>query len=224
MFKVFCSALYYELLLFFRDSKTLFYSLGFFMISTFLFPIALSPHPDLLQKFAPGILWVAALLASLLVLEHWLGPDLEDQALEQLLLSSLPLPWLLVAKIAAFWMAATLPLILATPLLGVLLHLSGFEIGLVMLSLLAGTPALICLGATCKVLTLSLRQQGSLLGLLVLPLTLPILMMGMNTLMESRLGLPIWGGLAFLSGVSLLCLCLLPIAMGAVLRWGMEGS
>lgn len=222
MLKIFSTILYFELLLFFRDKKTIFYSLGFFIISTLLFPVALSPRPDLLQKFAPGILWVAALLACLLTLEHWLASDLEDQALEQLLLSSFPLPWLLAAKIAAFWLAAILPLLVATPVLGLLLHLPPFEIMLLLLSLMTGTPALITLGATCKVLTLNLQQQGSLLGLLVLPLTLPLLIMGINTLLESRLALPIWGNLAFLCGVSLLCLCLLPSAMAYILKWGME--
>lgn len=223
MFKIFCSILYYELLLFFRDKNAVFFSLGFFMIVALLFPIALSPHPDLLKKFAPGILWVAALLSSLLALENWLSSDLEDQALEQLLLCGLPLSWLIGAKLAAFWLAAVLPLLLATPLLGLTLHLSGVELGIFLLSLLAGTPALIALGAACKALTLSLQQQGTLLGLLVLPLTLPILIMGINTLLESELALPVGGNLAFLGGLSLLCFCLLPAAIAYVLRWGMEG-
>jgi len=221
MFNIFFAILYYELLIFLRDKQTLFYALGFFILVTFLFPIALSPHPDLLQKFAPGILWVAALLASLLTLENWLDSDLDEQALEQLLLSSHPLPWLIAAKMLAFWLAAILPLILVTPLLGLMLHLSWLEMGVLMLSLLAGTPALIALGATCKTLILRL-QQGALLGLLVLPLVLPILILGINTLIASRLAFPLWGNLAFLSGLSLLSLCLLPYAMASILKWGIE--
>lgn len=223
MGKIFFSILYYELLLFFRDKKTIFHSLGFFIIVTILFPIALSPHPDLLKKFAPGILWVAALLACLLALETWLRSDLEDQALEQLLLSTFPLSWLIAAKMTAFWLAVSLPLILATPVLGLLLHLSWPDIFILLLSLLAGTPALIAVGAACKSLTLSLQQQGSLLGLLVLPLTLPILIMGVNTLIQDSLALSVWGNLAFLGGVSLLCFCFLPTAIAYTLKWGMEG-
>jgi heme exporter protein B len=223
MGKIFFSLLSYELLLFFRDRKTIFHSLGFFIIITVLFPIALSPHPDLLRKFAPGILWVSALLACLLTLETWLRSDLDDQALEQLLLSAFPLSWLIAAKLLAFWLVVGVPLILITPFLGLLLHLSWPEIFILLLSLLAGTPAIIAVGATCKSLTLSLAQQGSLLGLLVLPLTLPILIMGINALIQSSLALSAWGNLAFLSGISLLCFCFLPIAIAYILRWGMEG-
>lgn len=223
MFKIFFSTLYYELLLCMRDKKAAFYSLGFFMIVALLFPIALSPQPDLLKKFAPGILWVSALLACLLALENWLSSDLEDQALEQVLLCGFPLPWLIAAKLTAFWLVAVLPLLLATPVLALVLHLSWAELGVLLLSLLAGTPALIAIGAACKALTLSLQQQGALLGLLVLPLTLPILIMGINTQLESALALPIAGNLAFLGGLSLLCFCLLPTAIAYTLRWGMEG-
>lgn len=222
MFKLFFSVLYYEWLLFFRDKKTLIYSLGFYLIVALLFPIALSPYPDLLKKCAPGIVWIAALLSSLLALENWLGSDLEENALEQSLLCSFPLSWLIAAKLLAFWLAAALPLLIATPLLAFTLQLSLTELGILLLSLLAGTPALVALGAACKALTLSLRQQGSLLGLLVLPLTLPILILGVNTLIASSLSLPISGSLAFLSAISLLCFCLLPKAIAVVLRWGME--
>ncbi len=221
MFKIFFALLYYELLLFFRNKQVILYALGFFILVAFLFPIALSPHPDLLQQFAPGILWVAALLAALLTLNHWLDSELEYEALEQLLLSSLPLPWLITAKLFAFWLAAILPLLLATPLLGLMLHLSWQDLGVLLLSLLAGTPALITIGATCKTLILRL-QQGALLGLLVLPLTLPILILGVNTLIENRLAFPYWANLAFLSGISLFSLSLLPFAIACLLKWGRE--
>lgn len=222
MIKLFFSILHFEWLLFYRDKKILFYSFGFYLIVALLFPIALSPYPDLLKKCAPGVVWVAALLASLLALENWLSSDLEEEALEQTLLCSFPLSWLIVAKLTAFWLAAVLPLLTATPLLAFTFQLSLTELGVLLLSLLAGTPALVAMGATCKALTLSLRQQGSLLGLIVLPLTLPILILGVNTLIESSLMLPIAGSLAFLSGVSLLCFCVLPKTIAAVLRWGME--
>jgi heme exporter protein B len=222
MIKVFFTLLYYELLLFYRDKKIVLHSLGFFLLVAILFPIALSPHPDLLKKFAPGILWVATLLACLLALENWLRTDLDDNAIEQLVLSPFPLPWLITAKIIAFWLAVTLPLLVMTPLMGVLLHLTSAEIMVLCLSLLTGTPALITVGSTCKSLTLSLPQQGVLLGLLVLPLTLPILIMGVNVLLQAQLELPVAGNLAFLAGISLVCLASLPWAMACAIRWGME--
>lgn len=222
MFKIFASTVYYELLLFFRDRKAVFHALGFFILVSILFPLALAPQPELLKKFAPGILWVAALLACLLALEGWLHSDLEDQALEQLLLSAHPLAWLVTAKMIAFWLAMALPLLLMTPVMGLLLHLSSWEICLLELSLLSGTPAIMSIGATCKSLVLSLQQQGALLGLLVLPLTLPILIMGINTLLQYQLSLSVATNLAFLSGISLLCWCFLPLAIAATLRWGVE--
>ncbi len=220
MFKIFLSTLYYELLLFGRERHVILHSLGFFIIVTVLFPIALTPYPELLQKSAPAILWVAATVACLLALENWLKSDVADQAIEQLLLSVHPLPWLVFAKLIAFWLVVILPLLLITPLLGLLLQLSSVDIVILSLSLLTGTPAIIAIGATCKALTLSLQEQGVLLGLLVLPLTLPILIMGVNTLLQSRVALSVTSNLAFLSGVSLLCLCFLPLAIGSALRWG----
>ncbi len=222
MIKVFFSTLYFELLLLLRDRKVIFHSVGFFLIVALLFPIALSPHPDLLKKFAAGILWIAALLACLLSLENWLRADLEEQAVEQLLLSSFPLAWLLTAKIIAFWLIVTLPLVLITPILGLLLHLSWTEISLLSISLLVGTPALIAVGATCKSLTLNLQQQGALLGLLVLPLTLPILIMGINVIIQTQLSLSVLGNLAFLSGISLISIAILPWAMAFALRFSIE--
>lgn len=222
MTKIFTATMYYELLLFFRDRKSILHSVGFFIIVTILFPIALAPHPDLLKKFAPGILWAAALLACLLALESWLRHDLENHALEQLLLSPCPLAWLMTSKIIAFWLVITLPLLLITPLLGLLLHLSGQEITIIELSFLTGTPAVIAIGATCKTLVCSLPQQGALLGLLMLPLTVPILIIGINTLIQFNLNLPVISNLAFLSGVSLLCLCCLPTAIATILRWSIE--
>lgn len=222
MFNVFFTILYYELLLFYRDKRIVLHSLGFFLIVTILFPIALSPHPDLLRKFAPGILWVAVLLACLLALENWLRSDLDENAIEQLVLSSFPLPWLLTAKIIAFWLAVTLPLLTIAPLMGVLLHLNSIEIIVFCLSFLIGTPAIITIGSTCKSLILNLPQQGVLLGLLVLPLTLPILIIGVNVLLQVQFALTVANNLAFLAGTSLVCLTSLPWAMACAIRWGME--
>lgn len=223
MNKIFLSTLYYELLLFYRDKKIVLHSLGFFLIATLLFPIALSSYPGLLKKFSAGILWIAALLACLLALENWLRTDLDEQALEQLVLSVFPLPWIITAKIIAFWLAVVLPLIVVTPLLGILLHLSSTEIVVLCCSFLAGTPTLITIGGACKSLMFTLPQQGALLGLLVLPLTLPVLITGTNALLQAQIALPVAGNLAFLAGISLLCLAGLPWAMAWVIRWGMEG-
>lgn len=222
MFKIFTAILYYELLQFSRDKSTVFHVLGFFIIVTLLFPIALAPFPELIKKFAAAILWVAALLACLLALENWLRADIENHAIEQLLLSPHSLAWLITAKIFAFWLVVALPLFLATPLLGGLLHLSIDEIGLVELSFLTGTPAIILLGAICKTLILSLPQQGALLGLLVLPLVLPVLIIGTSTLMQFQVQVSIIANITFLSGLSLLCFCCIPVAIATILRWSGE--
>lgn len=222
MLKIFQQTLYYELLFFCRERAAIFHPLGFFLLVVFIFTVALSPQPNLLNKLTPGILWVATLLACLLALENFLRSDLNDQALEQLILSPHPLAWLISAKLSAFWLATVIPLLLSLPLLGLLLPLSGQEVFMLSLSLLLGTPGLILIGATCKTLALSLQQQGVLLGLLVLPLSMPILFMGVSTLPQLSLGIAVSGNLAFLAGVSLFCLCTLPWAMAAALRWGME--
>jgi len=213
---------YTELLLLFRRSQEWLYPVGFFVIVVSLFPLAFTPDPVFLQKYVPGCIWIAAMLASLLSIGNSFASDIEDGHLEQLFLHQTPLSLILLAKLSAIWMATQLPLILLTPLLGVLFHLSLQTIIALALSLLFGTPLLTLIGSLCTALTLGLRQQGMLLGLLILPLLSPVLIFGVAIVQQSQAALPIVGPLAFLAGFSLLLISLLPWVIAATLRVGLD--
>ncbi len=208
-----------ELLLIQRDKKIIFHSLGFFLVIIFGLHLSFSSQPNLLHNLTPGIVWVSIFLASLLGLENFLRLDLEDAALDQLLLSPFSLTGLLTLKICVFWLATVLPLICLLPVLLPILHLSWPEMLTLLSSLLLATPAFICIGATCKTLTLHLPQQGALLGLLLLPLCVPILLIGIDTFSQLNLHNGIMGNLAFLAGISLICFCTLPFAISHLLHW-----
>ncbi len=178
----------------------------FFALVTLLFPLALGPESQQLRTLAPGLLWVAALLAVLLSLDGLFRTDLEDGSLEQWLLSGYPLPLLVLARVLAHWLFSGLPLVLLAPLLGLLL------------ALLAGSLVLGLLGAVGAALTVGLRRGGLLLSLLVLPLYIPVLILGTGSLQAALLGLPVMGQLAWLGCLAVLALMLAPLAIAAGLR------
>src|SRR3990167_7735937 len=148
---------FYELRIYFRHSFAWLYPLGFFVIVLSLFPLALTPDPRLLQALAPGAVWIAALLASLLSLEHIFLSEIEENHLEQLVLSRYPLAWLLIAKAAAHWLASQLPLILLVPVMGALFHFTINTLLVLMISLILGTPILTLIGMLGVALTRELR-------------------------------------------------------------------
>lgn len=211
-----------ELVLLFRRSQEWLYPLIFFMIVMSLFPIAFTPDPVFLQKFIPGGIWIAALLASLLSIENIFFTELEEGNVEQLFLSRIPLALLIFVKLSAQWIVTELPLILLTPLLGVLFHLSPSSIFSLSISLLLGTPILTLIGSLGVALTLGLRQQGVILGLLVLPLVIPVLIFGVNMVQQTEAGLSILGPLAFLGGLFVMAITLLPWVIAAALRIGLD--
>lgn len=211
-----------ELTLHWRSMQEWLYPLAFFVIVISLFPLALTPDPALLQKLVPGCIWMAALLSSLLSVENIFLNELEDGHLEQMLLSQTPLSVLLLGKLAAQWLVTQLPLVLITPLLGVVFHLDHNAILALCLGLLAGTPVLTLIGSFGVALTLGLRQQGALLGLLILPLVIPVLIFGVAIVQQSQAGLSFYAPLAFLSGLSLLAMTLVPCAIAGVLRVGVD--
>lgn len=213
---------YTELVLLLRRSQEWLYSVGFFVIVISLFPLAFTPDPAFLQKYVPGCIWIAALLASLLAVENVFYTDLEDGNLEQLVLSQTPLTMIVIAKMCAQWIVTELPLILLTPILGVMFHLSASTIAALCASLLIGTPILTLIGSLGVALTLGLRQQGMLLGLLMLPLVTPVLIFGVNIVQQEQAGFSIAAPLAFLSGLSILAITALPYAIAATLRVGMD--
>ncbi|TAK73126.1 MAG: heme exporter protein CcmB [Gammaproteobacteria bacterium] len=222
MLKTLWWVFYLELILLLRRSQEWLYPLGFFVVVISLFPLALTPDPVWLQKLMPGGVWIAALLASLLSIEHVFFMDLEDGNIEQLLLNPIPLSLIMLMKLTAQWMVTELPLVIVTPVVGCLFHLSASAIGVLCLSLLFGTPVLTLMGSLGVALTLGLRQQGVLLGLLMLPLVTPVLIFGVNIVQQSQAGFSIAGPLAFLAGLSVLAVTLLPWAVAATLRVSLE--
>ena len=190
----------------------------FFILVTSLFPLGVGANPNLLQAIGPGVIWVAALLAALLSLDNIFRSDFEDGTLEQFLLSSHPVSILVLAKVTAHWLVTGLPLLLVSPLLGVLLGLTGDGIRILVLTLLLGTPVLSLLGAVGVALTVGLRKGGMILSLLVLPLYVPLLIFAASAVDTAAAGLPVSAHLLFISALLVLALSLSPPATAAALR------
>ena len=202
----------------FRHRAQLALPLLFFVLVVSLFPLAVSPELSVLRTMAPGIIWVAALLATLLSLDNMFRSDFDDGTLEQLLLSPHPTSALVLAKILAHWLVTGLPLLLVAPLLGLLTGLPGPAMGVLSASLALGTPVLSLVGAIGVALTIGLKRGGALLSLLVLPLYVPVLIFGANAVDAAQTGVDVTGQLYLLGALLLLSLCLAPIASGAALR------
>ncbi len=193
----------------------------FFLIVVTLMPFALGPDLVLLKRIGPAILWLGALLASLLALDRLFAADHEDGSLDLLLMGSAPLELAVLAKALAHWITTGLPLVIATPLLGLFLNLEPEAIAAVALTLLAGTPALTCIGLIGAALSVALRRGGLLLPVLVLPLTVPVLIFGVaasNAAITASFGAPFM----ILCALTLGSLVLGPLAAAAALRQGLE--
>ena len=190
----------------------------FFVLVTSLFPLGIGANPALLQAVAPGVIWVAALLAALLSIENVFRSDFEDGSLEQYLLSSHPVSVLVLAKITAHWLITGLPLLLISPLLGILLGLPVDAIKILFITLLLGTPVLSLIGAVGVALTVGLRKGGMILSLLVLPLYIPVLIFASSAVDTAAAGLPVTAHLSLIAALLLLALSLSPFATAAALR------
>lgn len=198
MWRVFCL----ELRVAFRHGADIAGPLWFFLMVITLFPLSVGPQPQLLARIAPGIIQVAALLASLLALERLFRDDLQDGSLEQLMLLPVPLPAVVLAKVLAHWAVTGLPLIMLSPLVALLL----------------GTPALGFLAAPGVGLTAGLRRGGVLLGILVLPLSVPVLIFAAAAMDAASMHLPADGYLAVLGALLAGSATLSPFATAAALR------
>nr|WP_221188697.1 heme exporter protein CcmB [Limimaricola variabilis] len=192
--------------------------LAFFLIVVVLVPFGVGPEAAILARIAPGILWVAALLAALLSLDRIFALDHEDGSLPLLATAPLPMEMLALAKALAHWITTGLPLVVAAPVLGVLLHLPGQAMPWLLLSLAIGTPALSLIGTFGAALTVGLRRGGLLLSLIVLPLYVPVLIFGAEAARRGAEGLPATTPLLLLAGIGLGCVALLPFATAAALR------
>ena len=190
----------------------------FFVIVITLFPLGIGPEAQTLSRIAPGIIWVAALLSTLLSLDRLFKSDHDDGSLEQMLLSPQPVFILVLAKVFAHWLITGLPLILIAPLLAVLLHLNEQSYGALMLTLLLGTPVLSLLGAIGVALTVGIKKGGVLLSLLVLPLYIPVLIFATSAIDTAALGLSYSGQLAIIAALFFGSLTLAPFAVGAALK------
>jgi heme exporter protein B len=221
-FAAFRGVLRRDLLLSVRQRSEALNPILFFVLVVSLFPLGIGPGPAMLREIAPGIIWIAALLATLLSMERLFRSDFEDGALEHLLLSPHALPLLVLAKILAHWLVTGLPLILVSPLLGVIMHLPGDTLGVLALTLLLGTPILSLIGAIGVGLTVGLRRGGVLLTLLILPLYVPVLIFGSSAITAAASGLPASGQLALLGAMLALSLTLSPFATAAGLRISVE--
>lgn len=207
-----------DLTLAYRHRAELANPLLFFVIVISLFPLGISPEAKLLQVIAPGVIWVAALLAAMLSLDNLFRSDFEDGSLEQLALTAHSLPLLVLAKVLAHWLVTGLPLLLLAPFLGILLFLPPSAMVTLILTLALGTPILSLIGAIGVALTVGLRRGGVLLSLLVLPLYIPVLIFAANAVNVAADGLPVTGQLYFLGALLSLSLTLSPFATAAALR------
>lgn len=211
-----------DLKLAYRHRNELFNPLFFFVLVVMLFPLGTSPDKTLLITMAPGVIWVAALLASMLSLDTLFRADYEDGTLEQILISPHPLSVLVLAKIISHWLVTGFPMILMAPLLAGFMYLPEEGIGVLMLTLAIGTPVLSLIGAIGMGLTVGLRRGGMLLSLLVLPLYIPVLIFSANAVDAHLADMAIRGQIYFLSAVLVLALTLAPVATAAALRISLE--
>ena len=207
-----------DLLLAARGHTELALPLLFYVLVVTLVPLAVSPDAATLANLAPGIIWVGALLATLLSLDRLFRSDFDDGTLDLLLLSPTPLPLLVVAKVLAHWLATGLPLLLVSPLLALFMSLPDRALVTLAATLALGTPVLSFIGAVGVALTVSVRRGGALLALLVLPLYVPVLIFGANAVAAAADGLPVTGQLYMLGAFLALSLSLAPLAAAGALR------
>jgi heme exporter protein B len=222
MLKTLRIVVYRDLLLALRRPADIANSLLFFVIVVSLFPFGVGPEASLLRAIAPGVLWVAALLASMLALSRMFAADFADGTLEQMLLAPAPISAVVSGKIFAHWVAAGLPLVLMSPVLALQYDLRQDTQVVLALSLLAGTPVLSLIGAVGGALTLGLRGGGVLLSLLVLPLYIPVLIIGAGAADAASAGLDSSGHFKLLAALLIAAAVSAPWAAGAALRAAVE--
>lgn len=211
-----------DLLLAMRRKSEVLTALFFFIIVVSLFPLGIGPETALLRKIAPGILWVAALLATMLGLARLFAPDHADGTLEQMVLAPAPLGLLVTGKIIAHWITTGLPLVLLAPVLGIQFDLDAGALWILVVALLLGTPLLSLIGAIGAALTLGVRGGGVLLSVLVLPLYVPALIFGAGAVEAHISGLGAGGHLSLLAALLALAVFFAPWATTAALRIALE--
>ena len=222
MMAAFQAVLQRDVLLAMRRKTEVLTAVFFFVVVAALFPLGIGPEAKLLRVIAPGILWVGALLSSMLALQRLFEADYRDGSLEQMLLSPTPLPLLMAAKLLAHWLLSGVPLVLLAPILGLQFDLDAESLGTLVLALLVGTPILSLVGGIGAALTLGVRGGGVLLSLLVLPLFVPVLVFGAGAVEAQVSGLGAQAHLSILMAMLLPAAFLSPFACAAAVRIAVE--
>ena len=205
-----------------RNTSSVAQPLMFFIIIALLFPFSLPADSGLLNRIGGGVIWVSAVLATLLSLENLFKADYQDGTLEQIIINKRSLSVAVMAKSLAQWFASGLLLCLLSPLLGISFNIPGEQIWVLFVSLLLGTPSLNLIGAIGAALTVTLQRGGVLIAVIILPLYVPILIFGAGSLTHASLGLPYASELYALAAIFTLCLSLAPIAIASALRLTIE--
>lgn len=214
----FLATLKRDLLIALKRRNDLLNPIMFFLIVVTLFPLGISPDPEQLSQVAAGVVWVSALLASMLSLDNLFRADYEDGSLEQLLLSPQPLYFLVLAKNIAHWLVSGLPVVILSPVMAYMLYLPGEAYGTLVLSLLIGTPVLSLFGSIGVALTVGLGSRGLILAVIVLPLSMPVLIIGAKAVTDVMFGLPVGMHLSLLGAMLALALSIGPLASAAALK------
>ena len=205
-----------------RHGLDSFMVVAFFVLVVTLFPLAVGPEQAILGRIGSGMIWVAALLSSMLSMDRLFQQDYEDGSLDLLVLSPSALELLVLAKTLAHWTSTGLPLIIVSPLLGILMNVSSAGYGTMIFSLALGTPILSLVGAIGAALSLGARRSGVLISLLILPLLIPVLVFGVSAVEAALTDLPTRSELMILGAMLLVALALVPYAAAAALRQALE--
>ena len=207
-----------DLLIAYKRKNDLFNPFMFFVLVATLFPIGISPEPEALGEISAGVLWISALLASLLAMDNLFRADFEDGSLELLMLSPHPLYFLVLAKNIAHWLVSGLPIVLVSPLIAYMLNFPEGAYSTLVLTLLLGTPVLSLLGSIGVALTVGLGSRGLILAVITLPMSVPVLIAGSLTVSQTLEGASLSGYLAIMGAMLVAALTLAPLASAAALR------
>ena len=216
--EAFIATLKRDLLVAFKRKNDIVNPFMFFIIVCSLFPIGISPDPERLGEIAAGVLWISALLASLLAMDSLFRNDFEDGSLEQLLISPHPLYFLVLAKNIAHWLISGLPVVIISPVVAYMLRLPGDSYGTLFATLLIGTPVLSLVGSIGVALTVGLGSRGLILAVITLPMSVPVLIAGTLTIQETMNGASLVGYMAILGAMFIGSLTLAPLASATALR------
>ncbi|MFL2873398.1 MAG: heme exporter protein CcmB [Pseudohongiellaceae bacterium] len=217
-YEAFIATLKRDLLVAFKRKNDIVNPFMFFIIVCSLFPIGISPDPERLGEIAAGVLWISALLASLLAMDSLFRNDFEDGSLEQLLISPHPLYFLVLAKNIAHWLISGLPVVIISPVVAYMLRLPGDSYGTLFATLLIGTPVLSLVGSIGVALTVGLGSRGLILAVITLPMSVPVLIAGTLTIQETLNGASLVGYMAILGAMFIGSLTLAPLASATALR------